>query len=360
MAMTDAQWAALAPLVEACRPRSKRPPRDLRRTLDGILWRHRNGAIWRAVPAEYGPWWRSAQLFIRWSRLGAWQRLLGWRRYAASSSAWCCSTGRRSARTPRRRVPAKGASSQESQRREALGRSRGGFRTKACLVADARGRAVAFAVAPGEAHELPLAPGLLGRLPRVPLWVVGDRGYRARAFASRSGPWAPSRDPDPRQRGGGCPAWIYVNRNRVERLWARLKEWRAVATMVRRVAAGACDGAAADRVRSGAGRLVALPGPMVASPLAGSIEIAMAGGVRIRIEGAVDPAAVTAAVAAVRGAPAAVIPLPSDTRGWLATGHTDMRRGMNGLALQVQEVLRRDPYGGHVFIFRPKRGDRPT
>ena len=44
---------------------------------------------------------------------------------------------------------------------------------------------------------------------------------------------------------------------------------------------------------------VAEPGAMVASPLAGSIEIAVSGGVRIRIEGAVDPAAVTAAVAAV-------------------------------------------------------------
>ena len=52
-----------------------------------------------------------------------------------------------------------------------------------------------------------------------------------------------------------------------------------------------------------------------------------------------------------------MIPLPSDTRVWLATGHTDMRRGMNGLALQVQEVLRRDPYGGHVFVFRGKRGN---
>src|SRR5215212_2227051 len=76
MAVTDAPWAALAPLVEACRPRSKRPPQDLRRTLEGIIWRHRNGATWRALPAVYGPWWRSAQLFIRWSRLGAWQRLL--------------------------------------------------------------------------------------------------------------------------------------------------------------------------------------------------------------------------------------------------------------------------------------------
>lgn len=51
-----------------------------------------------------------------------------------------------------------------------------------------------------------------------------------------------------------------------------------------------------------------------------------------------------------------MIPFPSGTRVWLATGHTDMRRGMNGLALQVQEVLRRDPYGGHVFVFRGRRG----
>jgi transposase len=55
-----------------------------------------------------------------------------------------------------------------------------------------------------------------------------------------------------------------------------------------------------------------------------------------------------------------MIPFPSSPRVWLATGHTDMRRGMNGLALQVQEVLKRDPYGGHVFVFRGKRGDRAT
>jgi transposase len=52
-----------------------------------------------------------------------------------------------------------------------------------------------------------------------------------------------------------------------------------------------------------------------------------------------------------------VIPFPSGTRVWLATGHTDLRRGMNGLALQVQEVLKRDPYSGHVFVFRGRRGD---
>jgi len=39
-----------------------------------------------------------------------------------------------------------------------------------------------------------------------------------------------------------------------------------------------------------------------------------------------------------------MIPIPSGVRVWIATGHTDMRRGMQGLALQVQESLKRDPY----------------
>ena len=52
-----------------------------------------------------------------------------------------------------------------------------------------------------------------------------------------------------------------------------------------------------------------------------------------------------------------MIPFPSGVRVWLATGHTDMRRGMNGLALQIQEVLRRDPHDGHLFVFRGRRGD---
>ncbi len=42
---------------------------------------------------------------------------------------------------------------------------------------------------------------------------------------------------------------------------------------------------------------------------------------------------------------------------WLAAGVTDMRRGMNGLALQVQQGLRRDPHAGDLYVFRGKRGD---
>jgi transposase len=52
-----------------------------------------------------------------------------------------------------------------------------------------------------------------------------------------------------------------------------------------------------------------------------------------------------------------MIPVPSGVRVWLAVGRTDMRRGMNSLALQVQEALGRDPYAGDLFVFRGKRGD---
>ena len=51
-----------------------------------------------------------------------------------------------------------------------------------------------------------------------------------------------------------------------------------------------------------------------------------------------------------------MIGLPSETRVWLASGPTDMRRGFDGLALLVQETLKRDPHCGHLFVFRGKRG----
>ena len=51
-----------------------------------------------------------------------------------------------------------------------------------------------------------------------------------------------------------------------------------------------------------------------------------------------------------------MIPVPSGVRVWLAVGHTDMRRGMNSLALQVQGHLGRDPHAGDLYVFRGRKG----
>lgn len=51
-----------------------------------------------------------------------------------------------------------------------------------------------------------------------------------------------------------------------------------------------------------------------------------------------------------------MIGLPLGTRVWLGAGVTDMRKGMDGLAALVQTTLAENPFSGHVFVFRGKRG----
>ena len=106
------------------------------------------------------------------------------------------------------------------------------------MIADASGRALGFALTPGQAHELPLAPLLLTLLSLIPAWIVADRGHASHAF--RDLIWQLGARPAiPAKRNEApvaCPPWIYVNRNRVERLWSRLKEWRAVATRYEKTA----------------------------------------------------------------------------------------------------------------------------
>ena len=52
-----------------------------------------------------------------------------------------------------------------------------------------------------------------------------------------------------------------------------------------------------------------------------------------------------------------MIGLPNGTRIWIAAGVTDMRCGFQGLAAKVETALAADPFNGHVFVFRGRRGD---
>jgi len=52
-----------------------------------------------------------------------------------------------------------------------------------------------------------------------------------------------------------------------------------------------------------------------------------------------------------------MIPVPSNTKIWLAAGRTDMRRGFPGLSGLVEKQLKSDPYCSHLFVFRGKKGD---
>lgn len=54
---------------------------------------------------------------------------------------------------------------------------------------------------------------------------------------------------------------------------------------------------------------------------------------------------------------APMIALPTGTQIWIAAGLTDLRRGFTGLSAIVQVKLEQDPFAGHVFVFRGRRGD---
>ena len=83
-----------------------------------------------------------------------------------------------------------------------------------------------------------MAPALLDGLPDSPVWLVADRGYssdaiRAQVWDMGARPAIPAKR---REAPVRCADFIYVHRNQVERLWGRLKEWRAVATRYEKTA----------------------------------------------------------------------------------------------------------------------------
>src|SRR5215470_9564961 len=51
-----------------------------------------------------------------------------------------------------------------------------------------------------------------------------------------------------------------------------------------------------------------------------------------------------------------MITVPAGVRIYMAMGPTDMRKGIDGLAMLVQELLKLDPFAGHLFTFRGRRG----
>lgn len=113
----------------------------------------------------------------------------------------------------------------------ALGRSRGGLTTKLHVAVDALGNPVRFVVSPGQHADIRYGPVLIDGMPAEV--VIADRGYDSAAFVEHiaaAGAVAviPSRRTNRHQRA--FDANLYADRNKVERLIGRMKQFRRVAT----------------------------------------------------------------------------------------------------------------------------------
>lgn len=117
--------------------------------------------------------------------------------------------------------------------REGIGRSRGGLTSKVVGICDARARLLSCTVLPGNRHDLLGVADCLDDLIRAPKHLLGDLGFDAKEVrraivAIGSNPVIPSKRNA--KHPVVVPDWLYRHRNLIERLWAKLKEWRGIAT----------------------------------------------------------------------------------------------------------------------------------
>lgn len=232
-------WNRLAPLLLPQKPRTGRPALDHRRFLETVLWLARTGAPWRDLPSELMNWrtaWRRLQ---RWTAAGIWARIMAELRAMAADAGWEAHLLDSSVI----RAHAHAAGARRRAGEQALGRSRGGFSTKRHLRGDAKGRPVAFHLTGGERHDLlgvgplfetgALRTGRRGRPRWKPAAVIADKAYSAAWLLEilrrkRIVPVIPSRSDQPENPDFDRKA--YRERNRIERLVGKLKQFRRVAT----------------------------------------------------------------------------------------------------------------------------------
>ena len=252
----------LGPLFPAVKA-TGRPPVDRRTVVEATAWRFRTGAPWRDLPERFGNWNTIYKNFDRWSKAGSGRassrRSRRWLTRAATSTGSRRSTPRSCVSTSTAR-PCPGTQGARSNYKKfgdepadhAIGRSRGGLTTKTHLVADGKGRALAFVLTGGQVADTTMLPdtldeirvaGATGRPRQRPDRLLADKGYPSRANRA----WLrergiattiPERDNQiaHRRKRPGRPIDFgdeqrqrYRGRNVVERCFNKLKQWRGLA-----------------------------------------------------------------------------------------------------------------------------------
>jgi transposase len=180
--LTDEEWAAIKPMLPN-KPRGVPRVND-RRVLNGIFWVLRSGAPWRDLPDNFGPYTTCYNRFVRWRRAGVWAAIMNALAGAHDAAVQMIDTSIV-------RVHQHGACINRN-RRQSMGRSRGGLTSKIHALVDTNGLPVRVALTPGEAHDNRLAGKLLSCL-KPGAMLLADRGYDAdwiRELAMKKGAWA--------------------------------------------------------------------------------------------------------------------------------------------------------------------------
>ena len=226
--LSDAEWDLIGPLLPPERGRWARPAGDNRRFLNGMLHVLRVGCPWRDMHERYGKWNSVYVRFRRWAEQGVWDALLQTLVDLGLTDDWQHMIDSTSVRGHVSAAGGKGGACAN-----ALGRSRGGFTSKIHARCDNQGLPVGFILTGGEASDYTAAEPLMAIPVATPKALLADKGYDGDRFREsllvrgilpiippRSNRKVPEH-PDYRR---------YKDRNRVERMFSKLKQQRRIAT----------------------------------------------------------------------------------------------------------------------------------
>jgi transposase len=227
--LTDHEWAAIKPMLPN-KPRGIPRVND-RRVLNGICWVLRSGAPWRDLPQSFGSYTTCYNRFVRWRRAGVWSRIMEALAGAHDAAVQMIDTS--IVRVHQH------AACVARNKKQSMGRSRGGLTSKIHAVVDTNGLPVRLGLTTGEAHDNRLAVKLLSRL-KSGAMLLADRGYDAdwiRTLARQHGAWANIPPKRNRKEALCFSPYLYRARNLVERFFNKIKQCRRVATRYDKLAA---------------------------------------------------------------------------------------------------------------------------
>ncbi|MGL4494775.1 MAG: IS5 family transposase [Beijerinckiaceae bacterium] len=234
--------------IEQYFPLSHGIPRvDDQRVISGVIFVIRNGLRWRDAPKEYGPHKTIYNRFIRWSRLGVFNKIFAALAAEAGKpkrlmiDATHLKAHRTAASLPKvenKRNRSSESISFETDVSRCIGRTKGGLNSKLHAVCDGKGRPLVMTLSEGQMSDYRSAALMLPALPKASE-LLGDRGYDAgwfrNALAQRGiTPCIPSKAN--RKAPIAHDKSLYRQRHKVENMFGRLKDWRRIATRYDRCA----------------------------------------------------------------------------------------------------------------------------
>ena len=201
---------------------------DNRRFLDGMLYVLRVGCPWRDMHERYGKWNSVYVRFRRWAEQGVWDALLETLVEMGLTDDWQHMID---STTVRGHSQAAGA--KRGTHKEGFGRSRGGFTSKFHARSDGQGRPLGFVLTGGETSDYKAVDELIDLPVANPKLMLADKGYdsddvRSSLLLKGILPVIPPKAN--RKEPIACDFRAYKDRNRVERMFNKLKQFRRIAT----------------------------------------------------------------------------------------------------------------------------------